>query len=61
MACRRRGGNPLPESMLDQFLDAYMRHWGGGGEVIFKQGNITQSSNEFNTTITKGMPTDMII
>ena len=26
MACRRAGGKPLPEPMLTQFIDAYMRH-----------------------------------
>ena len=26
MAWRRTGGKPLPESMLTQFTDAYMRH-----------------------------------
>ena len=28
MAWRRTGDKPLPESMLPQFPDAYMRHWG---------------------------------
>ena len=26
MAWRRRGGKPLPESMLTQFTDAYKQH-----------------------------------
>ena len=26
MAWRRKGDKPLPEPMLDQFTDAYMRH-----------------------------------
>ena len=26
MACRRTGDKPLPEPMLTQFTDAYMRH-----------------------------------
>ena len=28
MAWRRTGDKPLPEPMLTQFTDAYMRHWG---------------------------------
>ena len=28
MAWHRRGDKPLPESVLTQFTDAYMRHWG---------------------------------
>ena len=28
MAWRRTGDNPLPEPMMTQFLDAYMRHKG---------------------------------
>ena len=27
MAWRRIGDKPLPEAMLTQFTDAYMRHW----------------------------------
>ena len=29
MAWRRTGDKPLPEAMLTQFTDAYMRHLGG--------------------------------
>ena len=28
MAWRRRGDKPLPEPMMTQFTDAYMRHYG---------------------------------
>ena len=28
MACHLFGAKPLPEPMLSQFTDAYMRHWG---------------------------------
>ena len=31
MAWRRTGDKPLPEAMMTQFSDAYMRHGGGGG------------------------------
>ena len=31
IAWRRKGSKPLPESVLAQFTDAYMRHLGGGG------------------------------
>ena len=31
MASRQIGDKPLPEPILTQFTDAYMRHWGGGG------------------------------
>ena len=33
MAWRRTGDNPLPEQMLTLFNDAYMRNYGGGGEL----------------------------
>ena len=29
-ACRRTGDKPLPELMLIQFTDAYVRYWGAG-------------------------------
>ena len=29
MASRQTGDKPLPEPMLTQLTDAYMRHWGG--------------------------------
>ena len=28
VAWRRAGDKPLPEPMLTQFVDAYLRHWG---------------------------------
>ena len=28
MTWRRTGNKPLPELMMTQFTDAYMRHWG---------------------------------
>ena len=28
MAWRRTGDKPLPEALMTQFIDAYMRHWG---------------------------------
>ena len=31
MAWCRTGDKPLPEPMLTQFTDAYMRHWRGWG------------------------------
>ena len=30
LACRQTGDKPLPEPMLTQFTDAYMRHLRGG-------------------------------
>ena len=46
MAWRRTGDGPLPEAMLTQFTDAYMRHYGwvgvvGGGEL-----NVDKPSND---------------
>ena len=34
MAWRRTGDKPLSEPMLTHFTDAYMRHWGGGGDEL---------------------------
>ena len=34
MAWRRIGDKPLSEPMLTQFTDAYMRHYGGGGDEL---------------------------
>ena len=34
MACRQTGDKPLPETMLTQFTDAYMRHWGEMSSLI---------------------------
>ena len=36
VALHRTGEKPLPESMLTQFTDAYIRHW--GGDEITKTG-----------------------
>ena len=38
MAWRRTGNKPLPETMLTQFTDVYMRHWGGDE---LKEGHVT--------------------
>ena len=35
MAWRRTGDRPLCESMLSQFTDAYMRHWGEMSLIAF--------------------------
>ena len=32
MAWRRTGDKPLPGPVMTQFIDAYMRHWGWGGD-----------------------------
>ena len=40
MAWLRTGEKPLPESMLTQFTDAYIRHWGGN--------KITKSGRSFH-------------
>ena len=41
MAWRRRGDKPLPEPMLAQFPDAYMRHFETGFSTgLIKQGMI---------------------